>query len=353
MRSTLTAAVVLLLGISPTLVMAAPATTAPSVPRPAGAQANEDARPRVLVMPFDELSDAPKREWIGQAMQRALVAELTRSGLVAVMTPPTDAPAAKDVAAVASVGRDMHAPLAIVASYQVVDQNLRVTGQMIETVNGEHIAAIKADGSLRDLFAIEDMIGNQVRRDLQVILRPPTAMSSSPSKSPGSGDPFQVQPTGPVQQPAPTGAYDGSDLQRSLAGDDQWAPPAPLWQEDARNRSRYDYPPPYYYPGYGYSSYYDYCGYYPWRPTYGRPVVPAGPGPSTPIGPNNNYATSPGQMGRSSGGNQLTGPPGQMGRTNGGNQLSGPPGQSRGAGGSSSSGSRSSGSSSSSNTRAR
>jgi TolB-like protein len=304
-------------------------TTAPSAPgRSAGAagRADEDPRPRVLVLPFEELSDGAgaTREWLGKALQRSLVAELTRSGLVAVMTPPADAPPAKDAAAAAKLARDVHAPLAILASYQVVDQNLRVTGQMIESINGEHIAAIKADGSLRDLFAIEDAIGNQVRRDLQVIMQPEGATRPAESRPGAPGDPFQVQPNGPVQQRPPTGAYDGSDLQRSLGGN-RWAPPEPTWEADRRNSVRYGYPTPPYYPGYGFHDvydYYDWCGYGYGPTVIGRVVIG-----NTRLPPNNNYATSPGQMGRSSGGNHITGPPGQMGRPNGGNTITGPPGQ--------------------------
>ena len=323
---------------------APPPTTAPSSPDAVQQQQQqqaEDPRPRVLVMPFDELADSPKREWVGKAMQQSLIAELTRSGMVAVMTPPADAPRAADAKAAAKLARDVQAPLVIVGSYQLLDQDLRVTGQMLESINGESVAAIKATGNLRDLFSVEDVIGNQVRRDLQAILNP---QPQRPGQRSPSGDPFNVQPSGPVQQQQPTGAYTGSDLQRSL--DDQWAPPEPTYQ-DRYDRQRYSYPPPYYYPPYGYPDYYDWCGY-TFRP--GRiittvPIVPAGP--QRPFSQqNNNYITAPGQLGRTSGGNFIQGPPGQMGRTTAGrgnsNSIQSPPGQMDRTGGNTSAGSHSS-----------
>jgi TolB-like protein len=338
-----------------------PATATTPATRPSR-QVPEDRRPRVLVLPFTELSDEPKREWVGKAMQQSLIAELTRSGMVAVVTPPADAPPANDAAAAATLARGQHAPLAILGSYQLIGEELRVTGQMIESINGEHIAAIKATGSLRDLFGIEDMMGGQVRRDLQAILQPEQVASSNR----GANDPFGVQPSGPVQRQTPTGAYDGSDLQRSL-GTDQWAPNTPTYTDDRRNRYRYDYPTVYYPP----YSYYDWCGYNyyrPWRPIYG-PAIPSGPGETRTNFPQNNYVTTPGQMGRRTtnnnyvttpgqmnrpGGNtNFANPPGQMGRSSSGNQV-GPAGQSGRAGSSSGSSSfsfgspsRSSGSSSS------
>lgn len=352
---------VLLMGASSAL--AAPAT------RPATQGKPEDMRPRVLVLPFDELSDEPKREWVGKAMQQSLIAELTRSGLVAVVTPPADAPPATDAAAAAKLARDQHAPLAILGSYQLIGDELRVTGQMIESIEGEHIAAIKATGSLRDLFSIEDMIAAQVRRDLLTILHPEQPPQQPQDPAVAGGDPFGVEPTGPLAQQPPTGAYNGSDLQRSLYGD-QWAPPPSPDVLAGRDRNRYDYPG-YYYPSY---SYYDWCGYRPWRPIRVHPVVPAGPGPSIPIGPNNNYnnvpgqqmyrpgastnnnyvttpgqqmyrpgastntnhVTVPGQMGRSSGNTNFNSPPGQVGRSSGGNAVQSSPGQAgRTSGGSS------------------
>jgi TolB-like protein len=327
----------MLMGVS--RVGAAP-TTAPSAP---GARQQapdvQDTRPRVLVIPFDELADAPKREWVGKAMQQSLIAELTRTGQVSVVTPPANAPAVKDPKDIAKLARDLGAALVIAGSYQIVDQDLRVTGQMLESINGEPVAAIKATGSLRDLFGIEDQIGNQVRRDIQAILNPQPA---SPGQKPG-GDPFNVQPSGPVQQQPPTGSYTGSDLQRSL--DDQWAPPEPTY-DDRYGRYRYgNYPPPYYYPPYYGYDYFDWCGYRPGRPIVIRPVIPAGP--VVPFSQqNNNYANPPGQLGRTSGGNFIQGPPGQMGRTSGSrgnsNSIQSPPGQMGRTGGNTSAGSHSS-----------
>src|SRR5688500_14247144 len=213
-------AVAVLGGSSSLAAIAAPSTPTAPATRPTR-QVPEDRRPRVLVLPFTELSDEPRREWVGKAMQQSLVAELTRSGMVSVVTPPADAAPANDAAAAARLARDQRAPLAITGSYQLIGEELRVTGQMIEAINGEHIAAIKATGSLRDLFGIEDIIGGQVRRDLQAILQPEQVASSNPGGS--ASDPFGVESSGPVQRRTPTGAYDGSDLQRSL-GNDQYSP---------------------------------------------------------------------------------------------------------------------------------
>lgn len=321
MKRVIATIAVVLVGVSSALGV--PATRTPAT-QPA-ARGDRDVRPRVLVLPFEELSDAPQRAWVGKAMQDSLIAELTRSGLVAVITPPADAQPTKDAAAAAQLARDQHAPLAILGSYQLVGEELRVTGQMIESIDGEHIAAIKATGSLRDLFSIEDMIGSQVRRDLLAILQPESSQQPQDPRVAGR-DPFGVEPSGPVQQQPPTGAYNGSDLQRSLYGD-QWTVPVPADVVQGRNRARYDYPGYYYPPSY---SYYDWSGYRPWRPStgYGLPVVPAGPGPSIPIGPNNNYNNHPGQMGRPSGNTNYNTTPGQMGRSSGGSSVQSAPGQS-------------------------
>jgi TolB-like protein len=300
-------------------------TTAPSAPGDAKPQAQDvqDPRPRVLVMPFEELSDAPKRDWVGKAMQQSLVAELTRTGLVAVVTPPADnadVKNAKDAKAVAKVARDLQAALVITGTYQLLDQDLRVTGQMLESINGEPVAGIKATGNLRDLFGIQDQIGEQVRRDLQAIFN--TQPAQPDQRNPR--DPFNAkqQPQRQPQQPR-NGTYTGSDLQRSL--DDQWAPPDPGYDDTyARGNT---YPPPYY-PPYSYYDYYDWCGY-------GGPIYGVVRIPTTPFNQqNNNYVTTPGQLGRTNqriGNNFVQGPPGQMGRTSGssGNSSSiqSPPGQ--------------------------
>ena len=355
---------------------AAPATPAKS-PAATEQTVPADNMPRVLVLPFEELSDAPKREWVGKAIQQSLVAELTRGGLVSVVTPAADSKPVKDAAGAAQAARDVRAPLVITGTYQLIDQDLRVTGQMLEAINGEPVAGMKATGNLRDLFGIEDILGAQVKRDLQAILQPgvpATQPSPQPLVQQGRtpGDPFDQR--GPVKSPPPLGAYDGSELQRSL--DNGWSPPSQAAAQSGYDRYRYTYPYPY--PPY---SYYDYCGYDygGYWPIIVGPIVPAGPSGSTKLPPNNNFAIHPphtmqgvpgqqmnrnlgawsrnntnfneppGQSGRSSGGNFI-GSPGQSGRSSGGNSM-GTSGQSgRSSGGNSMGTSGQSGRSSSGNT---
>ncbi|MGB7157216.1 MAG: hypothetical protein WBD40_04055, partial [Tepidisphaeraceae bacterium] len=288
--------------------------------------------PRVLVLPFEEFGDSPARQWIGKAIQQSLVAELTRGGLVSVVTPTAQSKPPKDAAAAAQSARDVQAPLVITGSYQIVNDDLRVTGQMLESINGEPVSGIKATGNLRDLFGIEDIIGAQVKRDLMAILQPQPSTQPSPQEG-RPGDPFArgpgaMPPSGPVRTATPSGAYDGSELQRAL--DPRWTPPQDPYLQSAYDRYRYNYPSGPYYPPYGY---YDYCGYRPWpivvRPVRpGRPIIVPTPLPQR-LPPNGNFAIhpphnmqgEPGQLGRPGGGNTMQGQPGQLGRPGGGNSM--------------------------------
>jgi TolB-like protein len=327
MRSIIRLAAITIMLAGASRAFAAP-TTAPSAPGGAKPlpQDVQDPRPRVLVMPFDELSDTPKRDWVGKAMQQSLVAELTRTGTVSVITPPADAPEVKDAKALAKLARDLQAPLVITGTYQLLDQDLRVTGQMLESINGEPVAGIKADGNLRDLFSIEDQIGSQVRRDIQAIFNIQPAQPDDRNPR----DPFNAKPNNIRQQQQrrqpESGTYAGSDLQRSL--DNQWAPPAATY-DDTYARGRYGYPPPYYYPPYGSYDYYDWCGFNDLGGVIGVVTVPRTPFNQQ----NNNYVTTPGQLGRTNqriGNNHVQGPPGQLGRTGssgGSNHVQSAPGQ--------------------------
>ena len=237
---------------------------------------------RTLVTPFAEFGEGSKREWVGKAIHQSLVAELSRMGPdVEPLTPSKDATPPPDVDAAVKVGRDARADVVVFGSYQFAGDELRVTGQTVDVRSAKVIGGIKATGSLRDLFGIEDIIGAQVKRDLRPLL--PAATQPSQQQPNGAGDALgrreTVEPTGAVTQP-PGGRFAGSDLERSLY-----------------DRVRYNPPTPPYYPPYGYGPYYGggrYTYYHPYRfrPIIIRPggiVRPPQIGQPRPLPPNANY----------------------------------------------------------------
>ena len=228
----------------------------------------------VLILPFGGLGDVSKTAWIPQAIQQNLLNELGRMRAFDLMTltnPPAEAILSIDAARQA--GAKAGASFVIFGSYQTVDGELRLVGFLIDLRTTRLVGGMRATGSMRDLFALEDQIAEQARRLLiqhaGIPADPPKFVAVIPPaiEKAAAGAPALRQPQGPV--PAPAHPWERDDDVRAARDH--------IWGDDYdRSLYNYDYGYPYgwpYYYGYGYGywgpRYYVPYGYYG-RPRYYR-----------------------------------------------------------------------------------
>lgn len=118
----------------------------------------------VLVLPFQPVAqDERPAAWIGEAISETLTSDLSVDGRLDVST--GDAPAA-DAEAAADAGKQARAAFVVFGSYQKIDGQLRITGRILDVAKGEVTAGAKATGPVRDLFALQDSLADQVQRRL-------------------------------------------------------------------------------------------------------------------------------------------------------------------------------------------
>ncbi len=153
---------------------------------------------RVLVLRFDPLSAGDRRDWIGKALQQTLLTEFGRVPPFEPITLPAekeDGRAIADAATAIDLAKAAGAHLAILGSYQVVDTDLRITGQIVDVDNGRIVGMVRSTGTVRDLFGMEDAIAAQVRRQMPQLLGAPTTAPGLMPTSYPSG--FLKAPNGP------------------------------------------------------------------------------------------------------------------------------------------------------------
>jgi TolB-like protein len=209
-----------------------------------GSMAWAGAPARVLLLPFDSVGPVEK-EWVAKALQQNLVAELARVNSVQAVTGDRAVGGAE---AALKAADEVKADYVVFGSYQAVDGDLRMTGQVIEVSKRQAVAGLKTTGSQRDLFGMEDVIANQIKRALpQPVAETRPEMLQQPPAAPAP----VIQPNGPV-------VIDLNQKARELQ--DQI--------DRAIDRIRYsaDYGSDYYPSTYFYSSYYPVYYY----PAYGR-----------------------------------------------------------------------------------
>ena len=213
-------AVFLLLSSSPLLAQQAPEIT-------------------IYLTPLNPIGEDGKTAWISQAVQQNVLNDLTR--LQGVKPILAAAPADHDAAVKAA--KAAGAQFLLEGSYTLADPGIRITLQLFDLRTNAYIGAAKATGALKDLFALEDSIADQVKRLAQNQLRllaPPAAPQPRlpPLAIPGNG-PVQVQFPWDRDKP-----FIANEIRKTLLDSDY---------EDSRYRKTYTYGP---YGNYGYAGYY-------------------------------------------------------------------------------------------------
>jgi TolB-like protein len=122
--------------------------------QPANAAPAEGQPKAVLVLPFTAPSD-PKYKDTGRAIQQDLANAMAGDLRGRVNAPTTAAPAADAQAALAAA-RDADAAAVVFGQVQVNEDEIRLTGQVLDAGTGKSLGSLKQSGPIDTLFHLED-----------------------------------------------------------------------------------------------------------------------------------------------------------------------------------------------------
>ena len=136
-------------------------TAAPALP----------AKPSIAVLPFDNMSGDPDQEYFADGVVEALTAALSRIRAFFVIARNSAFAYKGRAVNVREIGRELGVAYLLEGSVQRAGNRVRITVQLVETEAGAHIWAEKYDGSLDDIFDLQDRITEQVAGALQPSIR--------------------------------------------------------------------------------------------------------------------------------------------------------------------------------------
>jgi TolB-like protein len=217
-----------LAGISSVAIAAEP-TTQPVVPvdqipvpaaRESAPAAVVSPGDKIVILPFEVMGDAQRRDWVSRAVQENLSTEAARSGGVV----PISAPAPSDqidTAAALDAAKALDGNLVVFGACEFDGPDVRITGQIVNVKTGSAIAGLKASGDFRDLFALEDVLTGQLAR----ALHPPIVVTAGTPRA--GGDPMIFNQTAPPLTaadlfPPPTDATRFADQYNQYYYDQGW-----------------------------------------------------------------------------------------------------------------------------------
>lgn len=128
-------------------------------------------KPSIVVLPFDNLSGDPEQDYFADGVVEAITAALANIRSFFVIARNTAFTYKGRHTNVKDIGRELGVGYVLEGSVQRASNRLRITAQLIATENGAHVWAKRFDGSLDDVFELQDQITEQVAGALQPSIR--------------------------------------------------------------------------------------------------------------------------------------------------------------------------------------
>jgi TolB-like protein len=127
---------------------AAPSSTAPSTPD----------RPSIAVLPFTNMSGGPEQDYFADGMVEDIITALSRFKSLVVVARNSSFTYKGRAVDVKQVGRELGVRYVLEGSVRKAGGKVRITGQLIDAASGAHLWADRFDGSLEDVFELQDRI---------------------------------------------------------------------------------------------------------------------------------------------------------------------------------------------------
>ena len=127
-------------------------------------------RPSIVVLPFNNMSGDPEQEYFSDGITEDIITDLSKiSGLFVVARHTAFTYKDKPVK-VQQVGHELGVDYILEGSVRKAGTRVRVTGQLINSRDGDHIWAERFDRDLTDIFAIQDEITHAIVEQLKIKL---------------------------------------------------------------------------------------------------------------------------------------------------------------------------------------
>lgn len=128
-------------------------------------------KPSIAVLPFDNMSGDHSDDYLADGVVESITAALSRIRAFFVIARNSAFTYKGQPRNVRTIGRDLGVAYVLEGSIQRRGARVRITVQLIETLGGAHLWAEKYDGTVDDIFDLQDRITEHVAGALQPSIR--------------------------------------------------------------------------------------------------------------------------------------------------------------------------------------
>ena len=128
-------------------------------------------KPSIVVLPFDNMSAEPGQDYLADGIVEAITAALSRIRSFFVIARNSAFTYKGRSVNARDIGKELGVAYLIEGSVQKGGNRLRITVQLIETENGAHVWSSRYDGTVDDIFDLQDSITEQLAGAIQPSIR--------------------------------------------------------------------------------------------------------------------------------------------------------------------------------------
>ena len=119
-------------------------------------------KPSIAVLPFQNMSGDPEQEYFADGMVEEIITALSRIHWLFVIARNSTFTYKGQTVDVKQVGRELGVRYVLEGSVRKSGNRVRITGQLIDALTGTHLWADRFDGSLEDVFDLQDKVSVSV-----------------------------------------------------------------------------------------------------------------------------------------------------------------------------------------------
>jgi adenylate cyclase len=119
-------------------------------------------KPSIAVLPFQNMSGDPEQEYFADGMVEEIITALSRIRWLFVIARNSSFSYKGQSPDVKRVGRELGVRYVLEGSVRKAGGRVRITAQLIDAQSGAHLWADRFDGSLEDIFELQDQVADSV-----------------------------------------------------------------------------------------------------------------------------------------------------------------------------------------------
>ncbi|MGY3440214.1 TolB-like protein [Bradyrhizobium sp. USDA 4473] len=128
-------------------------------------------KPSVVVLPFQNMSPDPDQDYFADGMVEDIIMALSRFSSLFVISRNSSFTYKGRAVDVKQIGRELGVRYVLEGSVRKAGQRVRISGQLVDAITGTHLWVDRFEGTLEDVFDLQDKVTSRVAGALVPTIR--------------------------------------------------------------------------------------------------------------------------------------------------------------------------------------